>query len=410
MSIATPKKIWYNIFQWQFEQCLFGDIQRMEKYDYYTPIDLAKCILDILPNIEVNSIIDICCGSWNLLNAAKEKYPNTLVIGVDIDGNSQYHQIKDTKFYIEDGRDFAFTQKKLGQTYDLILSNPPFGYLQAGARKLNDKDTTIDTIYSGLQKKRYECEMLQANLFLAHQGSILLFILPNTFVEGDSLQKARCQIAHDYQICDIIKLPVNTFAKGKINTFAIIMKKGSTPGSPTNLYEAKTNCNWQLIKQGQMPYYKIVSGNWWPTSDFNRLDTILTLYRGNISSDVFVGAGEHILHSASKTDMAWKPSVRYFDPLTAKKVKRAEIGDVLVNRIGRGAGYWCQNSTPNIAISDCIIVVKNNFDGLVKLFQTRSGLDGRLCIPHRGVATPFITAQDIKRIIVGSLREDGTHG
>lgn len=382
----------------------------MERYDYYTPIDLAKCILDILPEVEVNSIIDICCGSWNLLNVAKEKFPNTSVIGVDIDGNSQCHQINGAKFYIEDGRDFAFAQKQLGETYDLILSNPPFGSLQSDARKFNSKGTTIDSIYSGLQKKRYECEMLQANLFLAHEGSILLFILPNTFVEGDSLQKARCQIAHDYQICDIIKLPVNTFGKGKINTFAITMKKGTTPSSPTNLYEARKNSNWQLIKQGQMPYYKIAHGNWWPTFDIYRLDKILTLYRGNISSAVFVGSGEQILHSASKTDVAWKPSVRYYNPETVKKVKRAEIGDILVNRVGRGAGYWCQNFIPNIAISDCIIVVKNSFNGLLKLFQTHSRLDGRLCIPHRGVTTPFITAQDIRRIIVGCSCEEGTHG
>lgn len=376
----------------------------MGNYDYYTPLELAKCLLDILPAIEINSIIDICCGSWNLLNAAKEKYPNTLVIGVDIDGDSQSHKLDDAQFYIEDGRDFAFTQNIRGQTYDLILSNPPFGYLHTEERKFHGKDANTNGYYTGLQKNRYECEMMQANLFLAHNGSILLFILPNTFVEGDSLQSARCQIARDYHICDIVKLPSNTFTKGRINTFAIIMKKGATPGVSTNLYEARIDCSWQLIKRGQVPYQEIASGIWWLTFEVNQSNETLTLYRGNISSTHFVDSGERVLHSSSKNDTAWKPSVRYYDSsIIEKEVRRAKIGDILVNRIGHSAGYWCQNLLPNVAVSDCIIVVENSFSGLLKRFETQSGPDNRLCIPLRGVATPYITAQDIKKIIVGSL-------
>lgn len=39
----------------------------MKKYIYYTPIDLARAIIAIIPEIKIESIIDICCGSWKLI-------------------------------------------------------------------------------------------------------------------------------------------------------------------------------------------------------------------------------------------------------------------------------------------------------------------------------------------------------
>ena len=263
----------------------------MKRYSYYTPIELAECILKLLPNVEMNTVIDICCGSWNLLKAAKEKYSEAFIIGIDIDSDSKEHKIEGAEFFIEDGREFALNKKKVGQTYDLILSNPPFGYLHEECRKYNDKDFVAEECYSGLINKRYEGEMTQANMFLAHDGSILLFILPNTFVEGESLRKARCQIANDYKICDVIRLPSNTFEKGEINTFAIIMKKGISLEAFTNLYDAKKDNEWQIVKMGEIPYSDIVKGNWWLQIEPLKNERTISLRRGNLSSSDFVKKG-----------------------------------------------------------------------------------------------------------------------
>lgn len=376
----------------------------MKRYSYYTPIELAECILKLLPDVEVNTVIDICCGSWNLLKAAKEKYSEAFIIGIDIDSDSQGHKIEGAEFFIEDGREFALNKKKVGQTYDLILSNPPFGYLHEESRKYNDKDFVAKECYSGLINKRYEGEMTQANMFLAHDESVLLFILPNTFVEGESLRKARCQIASDYEICDVIRLPFNTFEKGQINTFAIIMKKGISINVCTNLYDAKKDDEWQIVKIGEMPYRNIIRGDWWLEIEPLKNDKIINLFRGNLSSSDFVKCGEMVFHNASKVGKTWKPSVRYYDSKTvSSKIVKAQTGDILVNRVGKGAGYWCQNTVSDIAVSDCIIVVENRYDDLVERFIKNSTADGRLKIPIRGVATPYLTAQDIKRLIVDNV-------
>ena len=58
----------------------------MSKYNYYTPIELAALLLELIPQkASISSAIDICCGSWNLLAAAKRHYPEVKITGVDID-------------------------------------------------------------------------------------------------------------------------------------------------------------------------------------------------------------------------------------------------------------------------------------------------------------------------------------
>jgi len=376
----------------------------MKKYSYYTPINLARSILGLLPDIEVNSIVDICCGSWNLLRAAKEKYKDALITGIDIDGDSQNHKIESSEFQIEDGREFALIKKVEGKTYDLILSNPPFGYLQEKSRKYSNKDFIVEQCYSGLINKRYEGEMTQANMFLAHESSMLLFILPNTFVEGVTMQTARCQIAKDYSICDIIKFPSKTFGKREINTFAIIMRKGVFLDKQTSLYDARLGGEWNIVKFGEISQDDILKGKWWIKSNhFGKHETI-NIYRGNLSSRNFVERGEKVFHNASKGEKSWMPSVRYYDKKKVNtRIIKANKGDILVNRVGKGAGFWCQNLRRDTAVSDCIIVVENTSNDLIKIFLENSSENGRLRIPLRGVATLYITAEDIKSIIVGNV-------
>lgn len=375
----------------------------MKKYDYYTPVELAKCILNLLPNVEVRTMIDICCGSWNLLSAAKERYENAYSVGVDIDEKSSLYKIENSEFVLADGRDFALTEKKKGNKYDLILSNPPFGLLKDEERKFNSNEDIKQGCYLGLFGKRYEEEMIQANFFLAHESSVLVFILPNTFVEGYSCIKARCQIAKDYNILSIIKLPSNAFGRGAINTFAIIMSKGNV-NRQAILYQANNIDGWSINQIGKVVYGDILKGKWWLGQEISSKTENIIIYRGNISSNLFAEKGDIVLHNTKemKCSCKWQPSIRYYN---SKNLicNRARKGDILINRIGKAAGYWCSNTIEGVIVSDCIIVVVNTIKDLDKIFFDNSDKDGRLKVPIRGLATPYVTAQDIKNIIIQSM-------
>lgn len=366
----------------------------MKKYIYYTPIYLARAILAIVPEMKIKSIIDICCGSWNLLHAGKEKYPDAVITGVDVDKESEKHKIAEATFKVMDGRKFAKNEYKEGKTYDLILSNPPFGSISDDERRYGSHEE-LEHYYSHLLNKRYECEMMQANMLLAHEGSVLLFILPYTFVAGDSYQEARCQIAKDYSVLAIINLPDTTFERGRIKTFAIILQKTSNKNS-TIVYEAVNEDVWNFKKLRSVQSEEIKNGNWWLKKG-KKKGNVINIIRGNISSCSFEDVGQSVFHCAAKKDGKWLPSVRYYNETKIKRnVIKANKGDVIINRIGRAAGYWYVNEQDNVTISDCLLVLKNATNAMLEVLEKNSDNNGRLLVPLRGVTTSYITAEDVK--------------
>ena len=364
----------------------------MNKYSYYTPVELAEEIVKLLPKRKYNSVIDICCGTWNLLFAAYKRFPHADYFGVDVDESIKDYIFEGATFTLDDGRKFSAKEKSAGRTYDLILSNPPFGNLDKESI-FWDKSSN-DTEFSALKCQRYEAEMMLANIYLAHSDSILVFILPITFVKGDSFREARKQIAKSFTILEIIELPINTFKCNKLKTVAVIMKKAIRSSVKTNYRIATLNEDtWHFGQVGKISRKEINYGNW---VGGTRANTNINIRRGKIHSGE-MGEGDIIvLHCSSAFEGGkWKPSIR-----RTKKTSdiRAEYGDILINRIGKGAGYWCINELHNVEVSDCLFIIKNNQKELVKKLYDNS-INGKLNISTRGVSTTYITKADICSII-----------
>lgn len=370
----------------------------MSNYNYYTPIELAVLLLKLIPQeTSISSIIDICCGSWNLLTAAKRRYPDAKIIGVDIDPTASNQYIEDATFICDDGRSFANRQEKLKQTYDLILSNPPFGRLKKGKKKYRKKKNVFT------ESKRYEAELLWANLKLMHNDSFLIIILPSTYVDGSSYVEYRKFLAHNHAIHAIVKLPSNTFEKASLNTVAIILEKTDlrsfrADDTATNIYQAYYNSKWSIKLVSSIALSNVLNGRWDDNTGLLAEDQTLQIFRGNISSRYFSETGDPILHCSSTfVNGSWTPGIRCCTG--APQGKYLEYGDIVINRIGRCAGYWTIYTGTRKLISDCLIVIKEPSDITIEILRTHSE-KGRLNIPLRGVSTQYITLNDIKLLLV----------
>lgn len=368
----------------------------MGNYKFYTPPLLAECLINLLPNKEYESVIDICCGSWNLLEAAKKKYTNSNYVGVDIDAGAEESRIDGADFYCEDGRKFAINKKR---KYDLVLSNPPFGYLKEDERLLNNIGDSKRFI-KGILSKRYENEMMQANLLLVKKDGVLLFILPTTFLEGDTYLSIRKELCRRYTIDSIIKLPIETFGNSKINTFAMIMINSGKQKTITKLMEVSLeNEKWCARQVSDISIDKMKNGRW-VGKDKKKNKVNVELFRGNISTAHMSKTGTKVFHCSSMMkDGTWEPSVRYCDDeVRLKNAKIAMPGDIIVNRIGRYANYWCVCKEKGI-ISDCLIVVRETENRDVYNCMINNSTNGRLNIDTRGVTTNYITISDIVGIL-----------
>lgn len=369
----------------------------MNNYDYYTPVDLATALLNFIPNgVPVNSIVDICCGSWNLLSAAQKRFPAAKITGVDINPNAKSFCLDGATFICSDGRIFANQKKQVKKTYDIIFSNPPFGYLSKSQKKYNSKQNILT------KSKRYEIELLWANLKLMHDNSVLIIILPSTYLDGTSYIEYRKWIATKYSVQTIIRLPIDTFEKSSLNTIAIVLQKKQIRRSyeDIHVYQASYDLTWKFIPNYIITKKSAESGIWDNVVRNRNIDCDIDIFRGNISSKFFAEKGEDVLHCSSLfIDMSWEPRVRCCSNIEEPQKKYIESGDIIINRIGRCAGYWTIYTGSPKLISDCLIAIKRPSDTTMEILKN-SSKNGKLKLPLRGVSTPYVTIGDIKNLII----------
>lgn len=369
----------------------------MGNYKFYTPPMLAECLIQLIPQRKYDNIIDICCGSWNLLEAARKQFSVGHYVGVDIDEEAKAHCFKNATFLREDGRTFALQEKK---KYDLVLSNPPFGYLKEEERIFKNLNGTKG-IVKGLNNKRYENEMIQANLLLAEEAGVLLFILPSTFFEGATYLSVRKELCKQYTIDSIIKLPIETFGNSKINTYAVIMINSGKQTMNATLKEVVCENKKLIVKNLEDISVESLKEGMWvrQNKNINRVKDVV-LFRGNISSSLLGEKGKKVFHSSGiLKNGKWEPSIRYCsDECSIRKAKVVFPGDIIVNRVGRYANYWCVSKEEGY-VSDCLIVIRMSRESDVYEKLLQHSTDGRLDIITKGVTTKYVTMSDILELL-----------
>lgn len=343
---------------------------------YYTPLPVASSLMSLIELTDNSKVIDICCGSCNLLSTAKQLNAKVECIGVDVSPaeTSKYCIIED------DGRTYAINHMS---KFDCALANPPFG----SSNENSFAELLFVGEYSGITSSRLEVEMLVANLILLKEDGVLLIILPTTIVDGTSTVNVRRTIAARHYVRTIIDMPLNSFYPHKIKCSAIIIeKRKNESGMATQVY--RMNDRFELEKAGEIKQDAISMGNW--SKRLAHCKQLFSIHQGKISSQMFSQTGEEVLHTG-KYAADWQPSIRFMQTsMVDDKVVRAENGDILISRIGASAGQKRVYDGPSKLISDCLLIIKNPTKEVAfNIMQ----MDMRQLV--KGLSTPHITAADI---------------
>ncbi len=349
----------------------------MDYTKYYTPNEIASVLINMIALSSPDKVIDICCGSCNLLNAAKTRWSSIRLYGVDITNNSG----DDVVFFQEDGRKHSVDSSC---KYPLVLANPPFVKME--------KKGLYNCLYKhdmkGYVTSRLEIEMLFANLNLLDTNGVLIIIMPNSFVELERYANIRQYLAKNFNIMKIIRLPDDTFGAGEIRSYAIQIKNNYPKKRKSRYYTLKKlHSEIKVAEEESIPQQKMLTGDWIRTATNSAHPFPFIMRRGNISSNSFTQSGNPILHTSRKQH-DWKPSIRYFNSKDTNGVL-AEKGDIIVSRIGKSAGYWHKYDGENIYISDCLYRIKDPTGEIFKKLY-RHTYNKEL----RGVTTRFITMSD----------------
>lgn len=343
----------------------------MDYSKFYTPPQTARILINELSIPTPQKVIDICCGSCNLLFATKEKWNSVTLYGVDV---SECHSMNSVINEKKDGRQFAVEHP---HEFPLVLANPPFDFVKS---KKQFPELFVNE-FKDITTSRLEVEMLIANLTLLSPNGVLLIILPSSFVEAETYKGIRQVIANNFYVESIIKLDETTFGASRINSYALIIHNTSK-----TRYNAKVgNVIGDLISYTTDISSKMLKGGYWTHDRTTFKRNSLDIKRGNISSAFFISRGQPILHTSKITNNSWAPGVKYISKKIIPTIF-AESGDIIVSRIGKSAGQWCLYEGEKIAISDCLYRIKDSDKALFKK------IDGK-CFDRnlKGVATRYIT-------------------
>ncbi|MDD4760980.1 MAG: N-6 DNA methylase [Bacteroidaceae bacterium] len=380
---------------------------------FYTPEKAANLMIQLIPKTaKLDSAIDICSGSWNLLTAAKKKWPNLLFTGIDIDRKSINYKFEKSEFQRKDGREYSIKCFEKNISYSLVLANPPFGResLKTAARF---KKLLGYLEMRPLALQRIETTMILANLELLSKNGILVIVVPSTVINGDWALHLRKYIANNYYLNSIVHLPSNVFGSDISTSILVIEnRKSKSRYVPIHKAEMKKNGNYKLAFVTRITQTQAKTGQWDCIKNLYNEDICFQIKRGRIGNNFLeINGLSPVIHSTDIELMInpeWKPTRYLTDiPKPTITIPYAKNGDIIIIRVGRNAGQAARLRTnKQMMISDCVYALESDDkDVLESIWRILNSSDYQedLDSIRKGVTIKYITKESLKSYLNNRL-------
>ncbi|RPA64103.1 hypothetical protein EGC86_02190 [Shewanella frigidimarina] len=377
----------------------------MQLNQYYTSKIYSDALVKNLTIASPQTALDLGFGAGELLCAAKRRWDNLSLIGIDIDRkNILYAEsnklIKALELSGFDPSLPNIINDSFGEI-DLLISNPPYFLcdLDSNNKKILQAIGLLDCISKNLKKVPAELIFLAQNLRLLTKTGEIGIIVPAGLVSGQKWLPVRQFLFEKYNITNIIQLPESSFKKTDAQTFIITLKNKtksckSIPLSYIDRDDAIDVDISNAIVRSDYRFYKEINSLEY-TDKISSED--FEMYRGNKSHNELVKIGNTHIHT---TDMPHQPTLLDIGTTPVDNVKNAKSNDILIARVGRRClGRTLFIHSGSIPISDCIIGItpKNKIVG-DKIWKKLSSVQCKKYLTNAalGVGAKYITYKTIK--------------
>lgn len=196
-----------------------------EYKQYFTPFDLADFMVRLIPDSNINTVIDLSMGECGLLEAAKKRWDDASYFGVDID-ETLLSKIQEKSPYIN-----TIAGDSLGNIvdtwdgfqniieaggFDVAIANPPFNYFDQSKVKVGDNKNMVLPI---------EIRFLLKYLDIVRINGYICIILPYGFLSLDLYNELREYILKQATILKIVKIFDNCFEHIDAGTCLVLLQK-----------------------------------------------------------------------------------------------------------------------------------------------------------------------------------------
>lgn len=342
----------------------------MNLAQFYTDSAISSHLISEFGNVNPKSVIDIGCGELGLLKAARQRWSNARLIGYDID---PIHATRTTDSNIllnlGDGLDPDLVSKieSIYGKIDLAVSNPPYVSVDKSARtqKILSNASLLDCTRRTQNLVPAELIFLAQNLLVMNDESELGIILPSGFISGERWRPLRELLLTEYTVTSCLELPSKAFSKTEVSTYALCIKKkkpkciASMTIKISNLLpNSSTTITFdEALNRMDYTYYLSNKAKIYQTLSQESVDEI---FRGNKTHlNLLNGKVQHI-HTTDLKENIQIVQGSYQE--VPSGIRFATAGDILISRVGtRCVGKSAYLLSGNIAISDCILVVRSQF-------------------------------------------------
>lgn len=383
----------------------------MHLNQYYTEKAYGDELVKTLSVLSPKNALDIGFGSGSLLRAAKRRWNDIDLIGIDIDSGNidKEEELKEINAIKLNGFDPSLPEKIITRfgKIDILLSNPPYFSHQFDTKTKDILDSAglLDCLSKNLKTIPAELVFLAQNLRLLNDAGELGIILPAGLVSGERWSNVREHLLSNYQVSNVIQLPVNCFKKTDAQTFILTIKSKSKKSiNQVTLSHIEINHDLlinleQAKSRADFDYYSNKK-NLNITHHIREDD--FYIFRGNKSFDDLKKITEDYLHT---TLMAKTPQLISLVCNPINDCKNTEPGDIVLARVGRrclGRVHYIEQG--QVPISDCIICIrpKNKKIG-ASIFQALSSIDFQTYVENvaLGVGAKYITHQTVNQFLTG---------
>lgn len=377
----------------------------MQLNQYYTSDIYGDLLVKNLTIASPKTALDLGFGAGDLLCAAKRRWDNLSLIGIDIDKKNILNAESKNLIKALELSGFEPSLPDIINDYfgeiDLLISNPPYFScdLDYNNKKILNAIGLLDCISKKLKKVPAELIFLAQNLRLLTETGEIGIIVPAGLISGQRWLPVRQFLFEKYNVTNIIQLPETSFKKTDAQTFIIILKnklknKNSIPLSYIDRNNAIDVDISDAVIRSDYRFYKEIKDLGY-TDKISSEDFII--YRGNKSHNELVRIGSKHIHT---TDMPNEPVAINLEMNQLDNVKNAKANDILIARVGRRClGRTLYINSGISPISDCIIgVTPKNKEIGDKIWKKLSSIQCRKYLNNAalGVGAKYITYKTIK--------------
>lgn len=383
----------------------------MKLNQYYTENIYGDILVKNLSIPSPKIALDLGFGSGSLLHAAKRRWGDLSLIGIDIDSRNLVNANSLKLIQTIELNGFNpllpdIIKERFGDI-DLLVCNPPYysRELDRDAKTILNSVGMLEHIPTYTKKIPAELVFVAQNLRLLSRTGEIGIIVPAGLISGEKWKPIRKFLFSNYCISNVIQLPTCSFRNTDAQTFILTIKHKTQIRENILLSHVQEltqlNINIQeAAVRADYTYYQETSKLENPTyisfSDFD-------LYRGNKSHNELIKIANKHLHTTNMPSLCAKRRFPNEPLIGAKNTKK---GDILIARVGRRClGRVVYVEKGNIPISDCIIGIRPKTTQLGKAiwemlssFQCRNYLNQ----VSLGVSAKYITYKTITEYLTNN--------